>query len=347
MQPLRVAIAGATGYAGEELVRLLRQHPSVSLTALAASAKREQPVSFGKLFPRFAGLIDLPIVSLEPEALAHAADVVFLALPHGVSMDVAPSLLDRGRKVVDLGGDFRLKDAVQFELWYGRTHTRPDFLPRAAYGIPELFRAEIAKASFIANPGCYATTVILALAPLLKADVIDLSWIAVDAKSGLTGAGRKAEPHLMFSEIDENMWPYRVGKHQHTPEIVQALSPFVRGRDVHLFFVPQVVPLNRGMLTNVYVTLTRPLTWEDADAIFRDFYREAPFVRVRPKETWPQVRDVQHTNFCDIAFAVDADSHHAVIFSAIDNLTKGAAGQAVQNLNVMAGFPETAGLLTC
>ncbi len=347
MSRLRVAIAGATGYAGEELIRILREHPFVTLTALAGSAKRDQPVAVAELFPRFAGLVDLPVVSLDPVRLAESADLIFLALPHGVSMDVAPILLARGRKVIDLGGDFRLKDAASFERWYGRVHTQPELLARAVYALPELSQQGIAKATFIANPGCYATAIALACAPALKAGLADPARIIVDAKSGLTGAGRKAEPNLTFSEIDENMWPYKVAKHQHTPEVLQALAPFCAGRAPAMTFVPHVVPMKRGLLASVFLRLVKSVSEAELEAAYRSFYRDAPFIRVRGIQRWPQAQDVRDTNFCDIGLAIDSEQGVAIVISAIDNLGKGAAGQAVQNMNLMCGFGETTGLLTC
>ncbi len=345
MSRTRVAVAGATGYAGEELVRILRQHPFVTLSALAGSAKRDQPLPVADVLPRFAGLVDLPVVPLDPVQLAQSADLIFLALPHGVSMDVVPILLEKGRKVVDLGGDFRLKDPALFEKWYGRPHTQSALLTRSVYGMPELAKQTLASATFVANPGCYATAIALAAAPALASGIADPSLIQADGKSGLTGAGRKAEAHLTFSEIDENMWAYRVGRHQHTPEVIQTLAPLCKGKTPRLAFVPHVVPLKRGMLATVFLKLQKPISGGDLEGLYRDFYRDAPFVRVRGLDKWPQVQDVHMTNFCDIGLTVDAESATAIVVSAIDNLGKGAAGQAVQNMNLMLGFPENAGLL--
>ncbi len=346
MPLLRVAIAGATGYAGEELIRVLLQHPSIQLTYLAASAKWDKPVPLARVFPRFAGRLDVPLESLNPQRLAASCDLAFLALPHGASMDVVPALLNAGRRVIDLGGDFRLKDAATYAQWYGTPHTQSELLPQAVYGLPELSREAIARALLIANPGCYATAVILALAPALQSGLVMQEWICVDAKSGLTGAGRKAELSLAFGEMNENLWAYKVNRHPHMPEIEQALQPYAAaGKSLGLNFVPHVVPLNRGLLSTIMLHLIKPATWESVAALYGDFYRAAPFVRIRPKEEWPRVRDVQGTNYCDIAFSVDEQKQTLVVVSAIDNLGKGAAGQAVQNMNVMCGYPETAGLL--
>lgn len=345
MSTIRVAVAGATGYAGEELIRLLLVHPHVQLTHLAASAKWERPVAVSTVFPRFARQCDLPLESLDPQRLAASCDAAFLALPHGVAMTLVPALLKAGKQVIDLSGDFRLNNAALFTQWYGKPHTHPELLGEAVYGITELSAQAIAKARLVANPGCYATSVILACAPLLKAGLVEPDWIVIDAKSGLTGAGRKSETQLLFAEMHENLWAYKVNHHQHVPEIEQALAPFAGGAPLGLCFVPHVVPLNRGILSSIYLRLAKPATWEQVDALYRDFYRHAPFVRLRPKDQWPQLRDVEGTNYCDLAFAVDAAQRGLILSSAIDNLLKGAAGQAVQNLNLMRGWPETAGLL--
>lgn len=344
MPKLRVAIAGATGYAGEELIRILRQHPHVQLSLLAASAKWDRPVPAAEVFPRFAGQVDLPVEALDPSRLASSCDLAFLALPHGVSMDLVPGLLKAGRRVIDLGGDFRLKDAANFERWYAKPHTHPELLPQAVYGLTELNRDAIRSAKLVANPGCYATSVILAAAPLLQAGLVQAEGIIVDAKSGLTGAGRKAEASLMFPEVNENAWAYKVNQHQHMPEISQALAPFATAGAPAVAFVPQIVPLNRGILSTAYFRLAKACAWEDVDRTYRAFYKGAPFVRVRPQRSWPKVQEVAGTNFCDLGFTVDAEQRLLIVSAAIDNLTKGAAGQAVQNMNLMAGVPETAGL---
>lgn len=344
MSKLRIAIAGATGYAGEELIRILQGHPSVQLTCLAASAKWDRPVPLGEVFPRFAGTVDLPVESLDPVRLAQSCDAAFLALPHGLAMDVAPTLLQAGRHVIDLAGDFRLKDAAVFASWYGKEHSHPELLPKAVYGVPELFAEEIRASKLLSNPGCYATSVILACAPLLREAVIDPALITVDAKSGLTGAGRKAEAPMMFSEMNENLWAYKVNHHQHVPEIEQVLQA-ATGRAASICFVPHVVPLNRGILSTIYLRLAKSVTWDEVHRIYQASYRTAPFVRIRPSTQWPTVRDVEGTNYCDLAFTVDSTKRILIVVAVIDNLMKGAAGQAVQNLNLMMGWPETTGLV--
>lgn len=345
MSKLRVAIAGATGYAGEELIRILQKHPFVELTHLAASAKWDRSTPVEEVFPQFAHQLQLPIESLDPGRLSKSCDVAFLALPHGLSMDVVPTLLKDGRRVIDLAGDFRLKDPALFSQWYGLPHRHPELLSQAVYGISELYAEPIRKALLVANPGCYATSVILACVPLLQAGILEPTEIIVDAKSGLTGAGRKMDSAMMFAQMNENLWAYKVNNHPHAPEIEQALRGFSVTSELSLCFVPHVVPLNRGIFSTIYLRLKKPHTWDDIAAIYRAFYGQAPFIRIRPEAKWPKVREVSGTNYCDIAFTLDLQSRRLIIGSVIDNLVKGAAGQAVQNLNLMAGFPETTGLL--
>src|SRR3989338_7464440 len=345
MSKLRVAIAGATGYAGEELIRILQQHPSVQLTCLAASAKGARPVPLAQVFPRFAGQLDLPVESLDPARLAQSCDAAFLALPHGVSMDLVSALLSAGRKVIDLAGDFRLRDPAAFARWYGKAHTHPELLAQAVYGIPELFSDRLRNATLVANPGCYATSVILALAPLLQSSLIEPGSIIVDAKSGWTGAGRQAVEDWQRTGKLGDLWPYKVNGHQHVPEVEQSLAGFAHNGTPSITFVPHVVPMDRGIISTLYLRSAVTPEWERVDRVYREFYRDAPFVRIRHKDQWPQVRDVTGTNYCDLAFSTDVSKHLLIVVAAIDNLLKGASGQAVQNLNVMCGWPEPTGLL--
>jgi len=344
MSTIRVAIAGATGYAGQELIRLLLQHPFVRLTHLAASAKWERPVLVSEAFPRFARQVDLPIEALDPARLSAAADAVFLALPHGAAMTLVPPLLNAGKRVVDLSGDFRLRDPALYPRWYQFTHAHPQLLDGAGvvYGLTEFHREEIATAQLVANPGCYATSVLLALLPLFQHRLVDEDRVVVDAKSGLSGAGRKADESLLFTEMTENLRAYKVNQHQHMPEVLQELGRLTDRRPT-LVFVPQVIPASRGLISTIYVRTTAA-----REAIangYRDGYpaERAPFVRVR-HDGLPQLRDVVETNYCDIGFVADQELESLVIGSALDNLTKGAAGQAIQNFNLMFGFPETTGL---
>jgi N-acetyl-gamma-glutamyl-phosphate reductase len=344
MSTIRVAIAGATGYAGEELIRLLLHHPHVQLTCLAASAKWERPVPVSDVYPRFARSLDLPVEALDVSRLTSAADVVFLALPHGTAATLVPKLLEAGRRVIDLSGDFRLADPSLYPTWYAYPHPHPELLTGKGlvYGLTEFHQDELRSARLVANPGCYATSVLLAVLPLFKAKLVQDSRFIVDAKSGLSGAGRKAETALLFTEMTENLRAYKVNQHQHMPEILQEIGRVAKATG-RMTFVPQVIPVTRGLISTVYATVR-----STPDAI-RSAYEAcypsaaAPFVRLRAGAL-PQLRDVVGTNFCDIGFLYDPALECLIVASAIDNLTKGAAGQAIQNLNLMCGFPETTAL---
>ena len=344
MSTIRVAIAGATGYAGEELLRLLLKHPHVTLTSLAASAKWERPSPVSDVFPRFARQLDLPIESLDPARLSKAADAVFLALPHGTAMGVVPELLAAGKRIVDLSGDFRLNDPALYPRWYQFTHSHPALLGASsvAYGLTEFHRDEIRKAQLVANPGCYATSILLGCLPLFQAGLVEEGRFIVDAKSGLSGAGRKADPSLLFTEMTENLRAYKVNDHQHMPEVLQEIGRLT-GRTATICFVPQVIPVSRGLISMIYVR-TRA-SGEAVAGAYRRAYsvEQAPFVRVRDG-VLPQLRDIVETNYCDVGLVHDSADGSLVIGSALDILTKGAAGQAIQNLNVMFGWPETTAL---
>jgi len=344
MPPIRVAIAGATGYSGEELIRLLLNHSNVQLTHLAASAKWERPVPVSEVYPRFASRLDLPVEFLDPSRFAASCDVAFLALPHGEAMTLAPTLLAAGKRVIDLSGDFRLTDPALYPCWYHLNHPHPELLARGqvAYGLTEFYRDAIRSARLIANPGCYATSILLGCLPLFKANLIEDGRFIVDAKSGLSGAGRKADSSLLFTEMTENLRVYRVNEHQHMPEILQELKQLT-GQQAAMSFVPQVIPVTRGLISMIYAKVRGGL--EAARKAYQACYPSAqtPFVRVRASG-FPQLRDVIETNVCDIGLAYDSATGYLMVASALDNLTKGAAGQAVQNFNVMFGFPETTAL---
>jgi N-acetyl-gamma-glutamyl-phosphate reductase len=344
MSTLRVAIAGATGYAGEELIRLLLKHPQVQLTYLAASAKWERATPVSEVYPRFARQLDLPIEFLDPSRLVEACDVAFLALPHGRAMDIAPTLLEAGKRVVDLSGDFRLKDPALYPRWYQFQHAHPGLLNQdgVTYGLTEFYRDDIHLARLVANPGCYATSILLASLPLFRANLVEEERFIVDAKSGLTGAGRKADQSLLFTEMADNLRAYKVNNHQHMPEVLQEIEQ-VTGRKPLMVFVPQVIPATRGLLSTIYVKTQS--TFDAIHNAYRTCYptTRAPFVRVRPRSL-PELKDVVGTNYCDIGFMYDPALGYLIIASALDNLTKGAAGQAIQNFNVMYGWPETTAL---
>ncbi|MDN5347834.1 MAG: N-acetyl-gamma-glutamyl-phosphate reductase [Clostridia bacterium] len=338
---LKVGIIGATGYTGAELVRLLSRHPQVELVALTSQSYAGE--DFASVYPALNGYIDLQCADLSPQELLEQVDLAFIALPHGHAFEVAKEAARLGKRLIDLGADFRFRRAETYTEWYGLEHGAPELTARAVYGLPEVYRDEIRQAQLVANPGCYPTSAILALAPLLKEGLIDLDTIIIDAKSGVSGAGRKAVVNSLFVECNENIHAYGVAGHRHTPEIEQALS-FLAGQEVRVSFTPHLVPMSRGILSTIYVRLNREITGQDLHSLYRAFYGREPFVRVLPPGRWPHTRWVYGSNYCDLGLAVDRRTGRAIIVSAIDNLTKGASGQAVQNMNIMCGFEETAGL---
>jgi N-acetyl-gamma-glutamyl-phosphate reductase len=338
----RVAVVGASGYAGAELARLLARHPGVRLTALGAdSAVGKAPE---ELYPALRGL-GLPVFrKLDAGALREEADLAFLALPHTESLGFAAALLASGLRVVDLSGDFRLRDGGHYEEFYKHPHDQPDLLKEAVYGLTEIHGGAIAKARLVSNPGCYTTTAILALYPLLKAGLLKPDGVIIDAKSGVSGAGRKLSQSSQFCEVDGNFSAYKVaGAHQHIPEIEQELSA-AAGAPVRVSFTPHLLPLNRGIFSTSYANLARPASEADLQACVADFYRGKRFVRALSGADMPNLRAVVGTNLIEIAVRLDARVQRAVVFSATDNLIKGAAGQAVQNMNLMLGLPEDMGL---
>jgi N-acetyl-gamma-glutamyl-phosphate reductase len=338
---IRVAIVGATGYTGCELLDILLGHPRAQVTSL--TAKLDAPIPIHAEFPRFMGRIDMECTPLDAGEVCGKADVVFLSLPHGVSMKFAALFLEEGKKVIDLSADFRFSDPAVYETWYGMAHEAREFLGEAVYGLPEIHAEEIENARLIANPGCYPTGSILALAPLIREKMVSLKEIIIDAKSGVTGAGRKASLALSFGECNESFRAYKVGAHQHTPEIEGELGRLA-GHPLTILFTPHLVPMNRGILTTAYLTPLKPLTVEKILALYAEFYARAPFVRVMEKGALADTKNVLGLNYCDISVVVDSRTGRIIVISAIDNLVKGAAGQAVQNMNLACGFPETTGL---
>ncbi|MGH9357385.1 MAG: N-acetyl-gamma-glutamyl-phosphate reductase [Terriglobia bacterium] len=340
----RVAVVGATGYAGRELIALLARHAGVRITALMSSGRGGgQPVAVSDPHPSLRGATVEPIrVFDEKELVPAQADIVFLATPHEVSLDLAPRLVSRGLRVIDLSGAFRLKDSAAYPRWYGFEHGEAASLAQAVYGLTELNREEVRGARLVANPGCYSTSAILALAPLLKAGVVDLAaGIVCDSKSGASGAGRSLKDDLLFSNVNENCRAYGVFKHRHLPEILQTLGL----AEDSLIFTPHLLPITRGILSTIYVRLDRALASKEAGAIFRSFYASAPLVRVYEDGKLPEIQAVANTQYADVGFALDASGRRAVLISALDNLGKGAAGQAVQNMNLMLGYKEDTALL--
>lgn len=334
---IKVGIVGGTGYTGVELLRLLAIHPQVELVCITSRGEAGQPVS--DMFPSLRGYVDLAFTD-PAQANLKACDVVFFATPNGIAMQQTRELLEAGVRVIDLAADFRIQDVAVWEKWYGMTHACPDLIAEAVYGLPELNRARIAEARLVANPGCYPTAVQLGFMPLLKAGVVDSGSLIADAKSGVSGAGRKAEVHTLFAEAGDNFKAYGVPGHRHLPEISQGLGGMA-GKPVGLTFVPHLTPLIRGIHATLYARLTQEV---DLQALFEAQYREERFVDVLPAGAHPETRSVRGSNQCRIAVHRPQGGNTVVVLSVIDNLVKGAAGQALQNMNIMFGLDENIGL---
>lgn len=340
---IRVGIIGALGYSGGELVRLLSRHPEVELTYLSSEIDESLPME--DVLPNLRGFLDADCEPYEQRAALERCDVVFAAQHSGWAMREAGRFLEAGLKFVDLSADFRLRTPGDYERWYGSSHESPKLIEQAVYGLPELYRAEIAGARLVANPGCYPTGAILALAPLLKERLVDPDTIVVDSKSGVSGAGRssfKLEYH--FPELNGSMRAYSVGVHRHTPEIEQELGRLA-GRPVTISFTPHLIPVTRGILTTAYAGLMGAgWTTEELVRLYREFYTSAPFIVILEPEDYPATKSTCGSNFCHIGLKVDERTNRVVAVSALDNLVKGASGQAIQNMNLMCGFDEKAGL---
>ncbi|BHH82733.1 N-acetyl-gamma-glutamyl-phosphate reductase [Desulforhopalus sp. 52FAK] len=340
---IKVGIIGASGYAGAELARIICNHPHAELTVATSRQYEGKPLS--EVFPNLRGRVDIICENIPVAELATKADLFFAAVPHKTAMDLVPELLAAGKKVIDLSADFRLRDVATYEDWY-QPHSSSQFLEEAVYGLPELYRSEIGKSRLIANPGCYPTSIILGLAPLLKAGLIKPETIIADSKSGTSGAGRAAQTGTLFCEVHDGFKPYKVGRaHRHTPEIEQELSALY-GSDIHITFTPHLLPISRGILSTVYASLANETTSDTVQKLYRDQYASEPFVRLLSEDTFPATQYVRGSNFCDISVKIDHTTGRVIVMSAIDNVVKGAAGQAVQNMNIMCQFPEDAGLLT-
>ena len=335
---MRIGIIGGSGYTGVELLRLLSVRHDVEIVFISSRAQAGNPVC--DLFPSLRGHVDLAF-SDPDEVLDTPCDLVFFATPNGTAMHQAPALLDKGVKIVDLSADFRLKDVAMWERWYSQTHASPVLVEEAVYGLPELFRDQIADARLVANPGCYPTAVQLGFLPLLEAGIVDTRLLIADAKSGITGAGRSASVANLLAEAADSFKAYAVSGHRHLPEIEQGLAQMTSA-SINLTFTPHLLPIIRG----IHATLYAPLTTEaDLQALFEERYKNEPFVDVLPPGMHPETRSVRGTNMCRIAVHQPQNRGMAVVLAVEDNLVKGAAGQAVQNMNLMLGLPETAGLL--
>ena len=340
---VRIAIIGPTSYTALWLMRLVLRHPQAELTYLAS--QRDELPDIAAEFPQLAGRVTLPCQPIDPKAMAKAADVVFLCVPHVAAMQYVPPMLDAGLRVIDLSADYRLRDAAEYEQVYQHAHSDTANLAHAVYGLSEWFADDIAKARLVANPGCYPTTAALALLPLLKADLIAPTGIIVNAASGVTGAGRSAKANLHYPEVNEGFVAYSPGIHRHQPEIMQTLATLT-GKAAAVLFVPHLLPVNNGILETIYADpASDSVTEAQLHTALEDAYADQPFVRV--KKALPNVKDVRDTNCCDIAVKLvgPAGARKVVLFSTLDNMIKGASGQAIQNMNLMFNLPPTAGLL--
>lgn len=338
---LQVGIIGASGYTGVELARILSNHPETQLTLATSRQYQGKPLS--EAFPNLRGKVDLLFENLPIAELCEKADFFFTAVPHKTAMDLVPELLAAGKKVVDLSADFRLRDVTTYEDWY-QPHSSSHLLEEAVYGLPELYKEDISKCRLTANPGCYPTSIILGLAPLLKAQAIDPHSVIADSKSGTSGAGRAALTGSLFCEVHDGFRPYKVGRaHRHTPEIEQELSR-LSGEKLLVSFTPHLLPISRGILSTVYANLSPEFDRQKIEQLYSEQYKNAPFVRLLPEDSFPATQYVRGSNYCDISFKIDQTTGRIIVMSTIDNIVKGASGQAVQNMNLMCGFEESAGL---
>lgn len=337
---LRAAIVGSTGYGGVELMRLLFNHPYVDITSVISSSSAGAPVTDG--YPHLQHIIEQNLDEVDIAQISEQADIVFTATPSGVSTKLVPQLIDAGCQVIDLSGDFRLS-RNDYKAWYGLEAATDNYLEQAVYGLSEIYADQVKGARFISNPGCYPTSVLLGLIPALEAGWIDREPIIIDGKSGASGAGRTVGLGLHYAELNENFKAYKVNKHQHIPEIERYLSESA-GEKVTTTFTTHLVPMTRGILCTMYANMNEPKTDEQYVELYRQYYEGHPFIRIREVGTWPATKEVWGSNYCDIGFSTDERTGRVTILSAIDNVVKGAAGQAVQNLNLMMGWDESTGL---
>lgn len=339
MEKKRVAVLGASGYTGSDLLRFLLLHPKVEVAY--ATAEKHAGKRISDVLPHLRNFLNLELKPLDVKSIPDEIKFVFTALPHGTSAKIVEELLDRGKRVVDLGADFRLSYTV-YKKWYGE-HPCPEIISQAIYGVTELFEPEIAKTRLVANPGCYPESSILGLAPVLKSKIIEEGSIIIDSKSGVSGAGRSPELAYHFCEVNEGVKAYKIGEHRHAPEIEEVLSNY-SGLDVRVSFTPHLIPMDRGILSTIYVRLKVEMTTRELLDLYESFYGGRKFIRITPEKTYPSTGDVRGSNFCDIGIKSDPKNKTAIIISVLDNLVKGASGQAIQNMNVMMGFPEHLGL---
>ena len=344
MKRVKVGLVGMTGYTGMELLRILNTHPQLIVTAVTSRSEAGKKVEEIHPFLMNTSLGKLTIVQPEVKELAAACELVFLAVPHGTAMGLAAELVAAGLKVVDLSADFRLKDAEVYEQWYGVSHSATKLLGESVYGIPEVYGRLIKKARLVANPGCYPTSAILGLYPALKNRLVRPHGIIIDSKSGTTGAGRGAKVGSLFCEVTDNFKAYNLGKHRHTPEIEQELTAFSSKKDIRVSFSPHLLPINRGILSTMYASLREGISAERVYGVYETAYERFPWLRLMPKGTLPDVRNVRGTMFCDVGLVVDQRVGRLIVVSAIDNLCRGASGQAIANANLMCGLRLDVGL---
>jgi len=337
---IKASVIGASGYGGAEAVRLLTTHPQVEIVHVTAETQQGQVMS--KLYPNLRGFVDQTMIAVDAERIGRDSDVTFVSLPSGKAMHLVPALLEQGCKVIDIAADFRLRDAALYPVWYKVTHVAPAYLEEAVYGLPELHREAIRTTRLLANPGCYPAASLLALLPLVRSGAVRTEGIVIDAKSGVSGAGRGGGGGFGFSEVNENVQVYGVPRHNHIAEIEQELSRLANTA-VQVVFTPHLIPMTRGILTTVYAPLARDISEEAALNLYDEAYSDAPFVRVL-REVLPQTKATLGSNYCDVTVKIDTRTRTAIAIAAIDNLGRGAAGQAVQNLNLMFHLPETTGL---
>jgi len=336
----KVGIIGATGYTGVELLRLLLLHPEVEVTALTSQKYSGVPID--QVFPSLMKHLPLKCEELAVDQISKKTDFIFTAVPHKTAMETVPLFYRQGKKVVDLSADFRFKDPAIYEKWYQK-HTSADLLRESVYGLPELHRDAIRGAKIVGNPGCYPTGALIGLIPLVKKGLASLENIVIDSKSGVSGAGRDVVLESLFCEVNEGVKAYKIFEHRHLPEIEQELSEITQ-KKVAVTFVPHLIPMDRGILTTLYLVLTKKWKTEEVLNIFQEHYQKEPFIRIYPKGKLPNTKDVRGSNYCDIGMKVNEADGRAVVVTAIDNLVKGASGEAVQNMNIMLGYPETMGL---
>lgn len=339
---MKAAIIGGTGYSSIELMRLLHKHPFVEVTMIISNSQAGSNLQ--DIYPHVKTIIEQPLQSLDPKTLSENVDLVFLAAPSGISKDIVPQLLELGIKCIDLSGDFRLRSPKSYEEWYKHTSAHEEYLQQATYGLSEIYKESIKESKLIANPGCYPTASLLGLIPVIKNKLVDQKTIIIDAKSGVSGAGRGFSLSSHYAEVNENLKAYKIGSHQHIPEIEQILED-ESGLSTPVTFTTHLVPMTRGIMCTIHANLLESVTTSEIVQLYQEFYQEHPFVRVREEGDFPATKEVLGSNFCDIGVHVDPRTGRVTIISVIDNLVKGAAGQAIQNMNLMNGWDVRTGLL--